>query len=83
MGTGSLWLDWIIAILFLALWFGGPRLADWYSEYLDKKRAQVVEYQLDEETLVTFTGNWSKRQIRKKTKEIEEVIAKIKESDGS
>lgn len=83
MSTGSLWIDWSIAIVFLALWFGGPYFADWYEEYLDKKRAQVVECHLDEDTLVTFTGNWSKRQMRKKIKEIEEVIAKIKESDGS
>lgn len=70
MSTGSLWIDWAIAIVFLALWFGGPRFADWYGEYLDKKRKQVVEYQLDENLTVTFTGNWSKRQMRKKMKEI-------------
>jgi hypothetical protein len=83
MSTGMLWIDWVIAILFLALWFGAQPLADWYGEYLDKKRAQVIECQLDEDTLVTFTGNWSKRQMRKKIKEIENETAKIKAEYGS
>lgn len=83
MSTGSLWIDWIIAIVFLALWFGAQPFANWYSDYLDKKKSQVVEYQLDEDTLVTFTGNWSKRQMRKKMKEIRGETEKTKADHGS
>lgn len=74
MSTGSLWIDWTIAAVFLGLWgLSSKPFADWYAAHLDKKRNKVVVYEEDG-LVVEFKGPWTKRSMRQKIKEIKGIL---------